>query len=239
MIESRTYRIVGRVQGVGFRWFAWDAATREGLAGLRAQPAGRQRRGRRRRAIATRWTASSGRSRAGRRGARVDHVDRETGPATGRYQGSPSKDDCTMSQQRHAGRVPEEPHPARSRTFRSPASSSTTSRRCCATRRGSRPPIDQPVGAVRRGGHRHRRGHREPRVHPRRGGGRPARRGLLPDPQAGQAAGEDAARVVQPRVRHATRIEIHADAIAAGPARARSSTTCWRREGRRRRRPRW
>ena len=33
MIEARTYRITGRVQGVGFRWFTWDAATREGLTG--------------------------------------------------------------------------------------------------------------------------------------------------------------------------------------------------------------
>jgi acylphosphatase len=33
MIIARHYRIVGRVQGVGFRFFAGDAARREGLAG--------------------------------------------------------------------------------------------------------------------------------------------------------------------------------------------------------------
>jgi acylphosphatase len=33
MRVTRHYLIAGRVQGVGFRWFAVDAATREGLAG--------------------------------------------------------------------------------------------------------------------------------------------------------------------------------------------------------------
>mgnify|MGYP003548353944 CR=1 FL=1 len=34
MTESRTYLIVGRVQGVGYRWFTWDAAVQEGLTGF-------------------------------------------------------------------------------------------------------------------------------------------------------------------------------------------------------------
>ncbi|HYT65385.1 MAG TPA: acylphosphatase [Vicinamibacterales bacterium] len=33
MKEARRYVIAGRVQGVGFRWFAHDAAAREGLHG--------------------------------------------------------------------------------------------------------------------------------------------------------------------------------------------------------------
>jgi acylphosphatase len=33
MRAARRYRIGGRVQGVGFRWFAHDAAAREGLHG--------------------------------------------------------------------------------------------------------------------------------------------------------------------------------------------------------------
>ena len=33
MKVARRYVIVGRVQGVGFRWFAHDAAAREGLHG--------------------------------------------------------------------------------------------------------------------------------------------------------------------------------------------------------------
>jgi acylphosphatase len=86
MIESRTYRIVGRVQGVGFRWFTWDAATREGLSGFaRNLPDGSVEtvvEGDRDALDRFEWTISSG-----PRGARVDHVDRETGPATGRYQG--------------------------------------------------------------------------------------------------------------------------------------------------------
>jgi len=86
MIESRTYRIVGRVQGVGFRWFTWDAATREGLSGFaRNLPDGSVEtvvEGDRDALDRFEWKISGG-----PRGARVDHVDRETGPATGRYQG--------------------------------------------------------------------------------------------------------------------------------------------------------
>lgn len=33
MIVARRYVIVGRVHGVGFRWFTHDAAAREGLQG--------------------------------------------------------------------------------------------------------------------------------------------------------------------------------------------------------------
>lgn len=33
MRVTRHYLVSGRVQGVGFRWFAVDAATREGLGG--------------------------------------------------------------------------------------------------------------------------------------------------------------------------------------------------------------
>ena len=86
MIESRTYRIVGRVQGVGFRWFAWDAAMREGLAGfVHNLPDGSVEavaEGERDALDRFGWKISSG-----PRGARVDHVDCETGPHTGRYQG--------------------------------------------------------------------------------------------------------------------------------------------------------
>lgn len=86
MIEGRTYRIAGRVQGVGFRWFTWDAATREGLCGfVRNLPDGTVE------AVVEgdvealdrfEWKVSSGPA-----GARVDHVDRETTPVTGRHHG--------------------------------------------------------------------------------------------------------------------------------------------------------
>jgi acylphosphatase len=33
MLVARRYRIAGRVQRVGFRWFVQDAAVREGLSG--------------------------------------------------------------------------------------------------------------------------------------------------------------------------------------------------------------
>ena len=41
MIVARRFTIRGRVQGVGFRWFAKDVATREGVAGwVRNEPDG-------------------------------------------------------------------------------------------------------------------------------------------------------------------------------------------------------
>ncbi len=84
MTESRTYLIVGRVQGVGFRWFAWDAARQEGLTGfVRNMPDGSVEavvEGDRDALDRFEWRVSSG-----PRGARVDHVNRETGPLSGRY----------------------------------------------------------------------------------------------------------------------------------------------------------
>jgi len=86
MIEARSYRIVGRVQGVGFRWFAWDSAMREGLSGLvRNLPDGSVDivvEGDREALDRFEWRISGGPA-----GARVDHVERETVPATGRYHG--------------------------------------------------------------------------------------------------------------------------------------------------------
>jgi acylphosphatase len=84
MIEARSFRIGGRVQGVGFRWFVWDAAMREGLTGVvRNLPDGRVE------AIAEgdrealdRFELAVSRGPAG---SRVDAVDRDVSPATGRY----------------------------------------------------------------------------------------------------------------------------------------------------------
>lgn len=84
MVEARTYRITGRVQGVGFRYFAWDAAKREGLLGtVRNMPDGSVEvvaEGDRESLDRLEWALSEG-----PRGARVDHVDREVGPPTGRF----------------------------------------------------------------------------------------------------------------------------------------------------------
>jgi len=84
MIESRTYRIIGRVQGVGFRWFVWDAAKREGLTGyVRNEPdesVEASVEGDRDALDRFEWAISSGPS-----GGRVDAVHRETGPATGQF----------------------------------------------------------------------------------------------------------------------------------------------------------
>ena len=84
MTESRTYRVTGRVQGVGFRWFTWDVATREGLVGfVRNQPNGSVDavvEGDREALDRFEWTLTCGPT-----GGRVDHVDRDSGPATGQY----------------------------------------------------------------------------------------------------------------------------------------------------------
>lgn len=84
MTECRTYRVVGRVQGVGFRWFAYDAARREGLSGVVGnEPDGSV-------AITVEGDSEAlirfERSiRRGPAGARVDAVDLEIGPASGRF----------------------------------------------------------------------------------------------------------------------------------------------------------
>jgi acylphosphatase len=84
MLQSRSYRIAGRVQGVGFRYFAWDSAKREGVTGwVCNMPDGTVE------AVAEgdasaldRFEASI---RRGPAGARVRTVDSDSGPATGLY----------------------------------------------------------------------------------------------------------------------------------------------------------
>jgi acylphosphatase len=73
MIVARRFLISGRVQGVGFRWFAHDAAVREGVAGwVRNLPDGRVE------ALvegdAEAVTRVERALRSGPRGARVDNV---------------------------------------------------------------------------------------------------------------------------------------------------------------------
>jgi acylphosphatase len=84
MLEARTYRIVGRVQGVGFRWFTWDVAAREGLSGfVQNLPDGSVEavvEGDRDALDRFEWKISSGPA-----GARVDHVNRDSAPASGRF----------------------------------------------------------------------------------------------------------------------------------------------------------
>ena len=81
---ARRLLISGRVQGVGFRYFASDAAAREGVTGwVRNLPDGRVE------AYLEGETEAVTRvERAlgnGPRGARVDLVDVETEPASGTY----------------------------------------------------------------------------------------------------------------------------------------------------------
>jgi acylphosphatase len=83
MIVARRFLISGRVQGVGFRWFARDAAVREGVGGwVRNLPDGRVE------ALvegeADAVTRVEQALRSGPRGARVDSVHVEIEMAGGR-----------------------------------------------------------------------------------------------------------------------------------------------------------
>ena len=98
MIVARRFLISGRVQGVGFRWFAHDAAVREGVAGwVRNLPDGRVE------ALVERGPVGNGlvealvegdaeavtrverALRSGPRGARVDNVYVESEMPSGAY----------------------------------------------------------------------------------------------------------------------------------------------------------
>jgi acylphosphatase len=81
---ARRFLISGRVQGVGFRWFAHDAATREGITGwVRNLPDGRVE------ALAEGEAEGIIRFeralRAGPRAARVERVDVASEEPSGAY----------------------------------------------------------------------------------------------------------------------------------------------------------
>jgi acylphosphatase len=84
MIVARRFVVSGRVQGVGFRWFARDAATREGVGGwVRNLADGRVE------ALvqgdAEAVTRVERALRSGPRGARVDAVQVDIEEPVGRY----------------------------------------------------------------------------------------------------------------------------------------------------------
>jgi acylphosphatase len=84
MRQSRTFRVMGRVQGVGFRYFTYAAAKREGLTGyVRNLPDGAVE------AVAEGEREALERFEIainnGPAGARVHAVDRDEGPPTGLY----------------------------------------------------------------------------------------------------------------------------------------------------------
>ena len=84
MRVARRFLISGRVQGVGFRWFAYDAAVREGATGwVRNLPDGRVEAWVEGDADAV--TRVEAALRSGPRGARVETVNVELEPPTGRY----------------------------------------------------------------------------------------------------------------------------------------------------------
>lgn len=81
---ARRFLIGGRVQGVGFRYFAQDVAAREGVTGfIRNLPDGRVE------ALVEGEAESVGRVeralRSGPRGARVEQVDVDDEEASGAY----------------------------------------------------------------------------------------------------------------------------------------------------------
>ena len=168
MRVARRYLVSGRVQGVGFRYFAEAAARREGLHGwVRNLPDGRvevagRRRGRGGRAVRARACGTARPARASTRGRRR-HVPsgRDTGFQRSDDQHGPSQSEDSPRARLSEGR----------------AFCSTTSRRCCRIRPGFAPrstacaiPFKDRASTRRR--------HREPRVHLRRGRGRPDRRRL-------------------------------------------------------------
>ncbi len=86
MIVARHYYLAGRVQGVGFRFFVYEAALREGIHGwVRNLPD-------RRVEVAAEGEAESmmrfeAAIRQGPAGARVDQCEVEVEPPTGRHPG--------------------------------------------------------------------------------------------------------------------------------------------------------
>lgn len=86
MRVARRFVISGRVQGVGFRHFAWDAATREGVGGwVRNLPDGRVEAYAEGEVEAV--TRFERQLRRGPPGARVHDVDAATEPASGAHTG--------------------------------------------------------------------------------------------------------------------------------------------------------
>jgi acylphosphatase len=84
MRVARRFLISGRVQGVGFRWFAHDAASREGVTGwVRNLPDGRVEAHVEGDAEAV--TRVERALRQGPGGARVEAVNVDTEDATGEY----------------------------------------------------------------------------------------------------------------------------------------------------------
>ena len=86
MIVARRYIVTGRVQGVGFRYFAQDAAVREGVSGfVRNRPDGAVEvhvEGEIEAVTRVEWALAQG-----PRGARVDHLAVEPAEPTGRVGG--------------------------------------------------------------------------------------------------------------------------------------------------------
>jgi len=86
MRVARRFLISGRVQGVGFRWFTHDAAVRAGVTGwVRNLPDGRVEAWVEGDADAV--TRVEAALRSGPRGARIETVNVELEPPTGRYAG--------------------------------------------------------------------------------------------------------------------------------------------------------
>ena len=103
----------------------------------------------------------------------------------------------------------------KSPTSRSRASSSTTSPRCSPICRAFATPSTRSPRRTR-AGHRTGRRHREPRVHPRRGGGRPPGRRVRAGAQAREAAGDDAPGGLRARVRDRRARDCIEDAVQPG-----------------------
>ena len=220
MRVARRYLISGRVQGVGFRYFAETAARPRRPARLGTQPAGRPRRsGGGRRGGGGRTVRARHRARAA--GARVERVEVDDIVPSGRDTDSRRQMTMDISKRRFVT-CP---------TFRKPASSSTTSRRCCRTR---------PVFAPRSTASRFRS-----RIRASTSWSASRAAGSSSAPRSPIASAPDSRRCASPASCRRARVratydleygtdslEIHEDAVQQGPARAdrgRSAGDGWHR----------
>ena len=182
MIVARRYVIAGRVQGVGFRLVRARRrrARRECTAGCATWPTAASRsspKGRRRRSIALEAAVRRGPSsaRVERFDVEDDRADRAHDRIRDHDRAHRSMDTLKTPHPPRAG-LPEARHPL-------------LRRHDAAARPGGVQARDrQHGGAVSRPGHLARRRHREPRLHPRRGGRRSDRRRLRAGAQGRQAA---------------------------------------------------
>ena len=193
MLVARRFLISGRVQGVGFRFFVEAPRGGRGRARLGAQPAGRPRRSapRRRRGV--------GRPRRSRALARTVRRRASTTSTSKRRRRPGARPDSRFGscQPLRSGEIDLDALKAKIRHVPDFPKAGILFYDVTTLLRdpdGFRLAIDSLADPYKDRGIEPRRRHREPRLHPRRGGRRSHRRRLRAGAQGRQAAVEDRAR---------------------------------------------